>query len=324
MQTRLKTLMLSVALVALVVVLTPVWAVHRVVSTLRVSRRSGSSNPIERLSVADIDLADVIRRGRPVILQGLVEQLGLAVTPDLEGLRAVADADPAPFTVKSHKSHSPYFLYTGDYGAELDHVDEMSLDEFIEFMFGDRHDPDLCTYRLFGVSDLDGAVGEIIDDMADGLARLVDRSPDRHASGIWIGSEGVVTPLHHDAWTGLLFQMAGSKRVVMFAPSERPNLYFLSPFAAGDRWSSLPGRSDDAHPAEFPRFRRATRYEAQLDAGEVLFIPPFWSHEIEALEPNISIPFRFHVTAIDHLNPGFLRPAFEIFHQKYLEDRGSA
>ena len=262
--------------------------------------------------------------GRPVIIEGLVDELQLRITPDLEGLRAVAAGTPSTFKVKSHKSHSPYFLYTGDYGAELDHVDEMSLDRFIEYMFGDEHDPDTCTYRLFGVADLDGAVGEIIDDMSAGLAQLVTRPPDRNASGIWIGSKGVVTPLHHDAWTGLLFQISGSKRVLMFSPTERPNLYFTSPFAARDRWSSLPGRSDDADPGRFPRFRRATRHEAQLNGGEALYIPPFWSHEVEALEPNISIPFRFRVRAVDHVNPGFLRPGFEIFHHKFLERRASA
>jgi len=324
MRARLKALLLSAALVALLVVLIPVWAVHRFVSLLRVSRGTGSSHQIERVAAASVDLNDVLKRGKPLIIQGLVDELHLRVVPDLDGLRRIAAIEKSSFPVKSHKAHSPYFLYTGDYGTELDHVDQMSLDEFMAFMFDRDHDPDTCTYRLFSVTDLDGAVGEIVDDLSQALAQLVARTPDRNASGIWIGSKGVVTPLHHDAWTGLLLQMSGSKRVLMFSPTERPNLYFKSPFAARDRWSSLPGRCDDADRSQFPRFHRATRYEAQLDEGEVLFIPPFWSHEIEALEANISIPFRFHVRAIDHLNPGFLRPGFEIFHHRFLEGRVGA
>jgi hypothetical protein len=112
--------------------------------------------------------------------------------------------------------------------------------------------------------------------------------------------------------------MTGSKRVLMFPPSERPNLYFTSPLAATDRWSTLPARSDDADPSEFPLYARAHRYEGQLEAGDVLFIPAFWSHEIEALEPNISIPYRFGTRPADQLNPGFLRPAYEIFHRKFV------
>ena len=59
--------------------------------------------------------------------------------------------------------------------------------------------------------------------------------------------------------------------------------------------------------------------QATLQAGDALFIPAFWSHEIEALEANISIPFRFGTRIVDQVNPGFLRPAFEIFNRKYLE-----
>ena len=54
-----------------------------------------------------------------------------------------------------------------------------------------------------------------------------------------------------------------------------------------------------------------------MGEGETLFIPPYWSHEVEALEPNVSIPFRFAARPIDHLNPGFLRPAVEVFHRKF-------
>ncbi len=311
----------AVALTGLLALLIPIWAVHRLITGLRVRRPRGSRTRIERVTAADVDLDALIRGDRPVIIEGLVERLDLPLVPDLEGLRELGARTSTRFTVKSHASHSPYFLYVGDYGAEPAGSEEMTLSEFLDFMFEGREQthPDTCTYRLFGVNDLDSEVGRIIDTMSDGLAALTDRQPERAASGIWIGSEGVVTPLHHDAWTGLLFQMTGSKRVLMFPPTERPNLYFTSPFAATDRWSTLPGRSDDADPSSYPRFARANGFEGTLDAGDVLFIPAFWSHEIEALEPNISIPFRFGTRPIDQLNPGFLRPAYEIFNRKYVE-----
>jgi len=318
---RITRIATSVAISLLVLVLIPIWSVHTAVATVRSRRKTGSTRTIPRHSIDDVALSTVIERGEPVILRGLIDPMDLRVTPDLDGLRQLAATEQDPFKVRVHKSHSPYFLYTGDYGAELDHVEKMSLAEFLDFMFERDPDPDTCTYRLFSVSDLDGAMGSIIDDLSDGLAAMTDRQPDRQACGIWVGSEGVVTPLHHDAWTGLLFQMSGSKRILMFTPDDRPNLSFTSPFAVGDRWSTLPGRSDDADPARHPRLAKATRYEATLEEGEVLFIPPFWSHEIEALEPNISIPFRFRTRPADHVNPGFLRPAYEIFHHRFLEDR---
>ena len=321
---RLTRTAISAAVGLLVLVLTPIWAVHHAVSAARASRKRGSTRPIPRVSARQVDLGDVIQRGEPVILRDLIDDLDLRITPDLAGLKELATTETEPFRVRIHKSHSPYFLYTGDYGAELDHVEKMTLTEFLDFMFEAGPEPGTCSYRLFSVADLRGAIGAIIDDISASLAARTDRRPDRQASGIWIGSEGVVTPLHHDAWTGLLFQMTGAKRILMFPPTDRPNLSFVSPFGVGDRWSRLPGRADDADPAAHPRLARADRHEATLEAGEVLFVPPFWSHEIEALEANVSIPFRFRTRPVEILNPGFLRAAFEVFHHRVLEDRAAA
>lgn len=309
----------ALALAVRVMVLTPIWAAHRLVSEVRLRRSAGSRTEIRRVSARTIDLDSVIKGNEPVIIEGLVDTLGLPLVPDLDGLRELATRQTTRFAVKSHKRSAPYFLYVGDYGAELVRSEDMTLAEFLDFMFDDREgrDPETCTYHLFDVDHLDGEVGTIIGSMADGLARLTDRHPDPSASGIWIGSTGVVTPLHHDAWTGLLFQLTGAKRVVMFPPVERANLYFTSPFAAKSRWSLLPARSAEADPQRFPRFARAQGRVGRLGAGDVLFIPPFWSHEIEALESNISIPFRFGTRPIDQLNPGFLRPAYETLHRRY-------
>ena len=180
----------------------------------------------------------------------------------------------------------------------------MRLDEFVEFMFDAEQTPGTCTYRLFSIADLDGRVGEIVDDIAHRLSERTDATPDRQASGLWVGSRGVVTPLHHDAWTGLLFQFHGAKRVRMFSPTDRANLYFSSPFQPRAVWSRLPGRSAETDVGKFPRFAHATPWDGRLDAGEVLFIPPYWAHEIEALEPNISMPFRFTSTAASTWIPG--------------------
>jgi hypothetical protein len=133
---------------------------------------------------------------------------------------------------------------------------------------------------------------------------------------VWIGSTGVVTPLHHDAWPGILFQTEGSKRVAMYSPRDRSNLSFRNPLAGTGRWSTLPGRSADADPTDFPRLAHAVRHETRLHAGDALVIPPFWAHEVEALEPNISIPFRFAGSKLTYLNPGFLRPASELLRRQ--------
>ena len=81
--------------------------------------------------------------------------------PDLGGLRDLSTRNSTAFSVKSHSAHAPYFLYVGDYGAEMAGTDIMNLAEFLNFMFDDRESAradDTCTYRLFSVEDLDGEV----------------------------------------------------------------------------------------------------------------------------------------------------------------------
>ena len=220
---------MAIGLSGLIVLLWPLWFGQMLISRFRTARRTPTTAEIPRVDLADSDLRTIMAHRTPVIIRGLTDSLDLELLPDLDGLRAVAADGPAPFRVKTHKDHSPYFLYRGDYGAELDHTSEMELDEFVRFMFDAEQAPGTCTYRLFSVADLDGRVGDIVDDISDRLATRADATPDRQASGLWISSRGVVTPLHHDAWTGLLFQFHGAKRVRMFSPVDRTNLYFSSP-----------------------------------------------------------------------------------------------
>jgi len=316
-----RAILMAIGLTGLIALLWPLWAVQMAISRLRTARHTSTPVDIPRVDIADTDLQTVMRHRTPVIISGLTASLDLDLLPDLDGLHRLADDGLEPFRVKTHRDHSPYFLYRGDYGAELDHTSEMELDEFVRFMFDAEQAPGTCTYRLFSVADLGGRVGGIVDEISDRLAERTDATPDRQASGLWIGSRGVVTPLHHDAWTGLLFQFHGAKRIRMFSPGDRANLYFSSPRQPNAVWSRLPGRSSDTDLDQFPRFAHATPYEGQLGAGEVLFIPPYWSHEIEALEANISMPFRFTTSVREYLDPGFLMPAMEIFDSKFVQPR---
>ena len=303
-----------VAFGGLIVILTPIWLIDCGLSRLRTMVRAGGTREIERMSLNNTDLPSVLRRGVPVILTDLYERLELTVRPDLHGLRSIGDGHPFPVT--RHSAERPFFLYVGDYGATRVRTDHLTITEFFDDLWIDTEEQ--STYKLFARDGLGGGIGSIIEEMADQLEQLAGRAADVHASGIWIGSKRVTTPLHHDAWTGLLFQPVGSKQVVMFGPEDRGNIYFSSPFRPTSRWSRLPARSREADRSQFPRLARAVRFEARLGEGETLFIPPYWSHEVEALEPNVSIPFRFAARPIDHLNPGFLRPAVEVFHRKLM------
>lgn len=311
---RVRALVYGIGLAGLVAVLTPVWFVHLAVSRLRAPRRPVAPVAVPRVDASTVSLAEVMSTGTPVILEGLVGELGLdgAATPD--ALRALA-ADHR-VTMRLFDAARPYFLYSGGYDTvELSRRD-IGVDELLDTMFDTGVDDGAVVYQLFGTSSLGGEIGDVLARFDDAVRPRVERATEPRFSGVWIGSPGAVTPLHHDAWPGLLFQTHGRKRLAMYPPGERAQLSFCSPLRGAGRWTDLPGRSADATPDRFPRFHRARRHEGELGPGDVLFIPAYWAHEMEAETANISVPFRFAATPSTYLDPGFLRPASELLRKQ--------
>lgn len=107
---------------------------------------------------------------------------------------------------------------------------------------------------------------------------------------LWIGPGAHMESLHYDAMDGTLMQFHGSKRILLFPPSQTFNLYPF-PFYAHLRYG-LKLRSwfsrvypDNPDFAAFPKLREALKhkYDIILNAGELLYIPAGWWHEITSL-----------------------------------------
>jgi lysine-specific demethylase 8/hypoxia-inducible factor 1-alpha inhibitor (HIF hydroxylase) len=122
-----------------------------------------------------------------------------------------------------------------------------------------------------------------------GLEQLGFEHP---ASGfnLWVGPGGHVECLHYDAMDGTLIQLHGSKRVVLFPPSQTSNLYpfpFYAHLRYGLRLRSWFSRvyPDQPNFQAFPKLKTALnyKYDIILNPGEVLYIPAGWWHEVAAL-----------------------------------------
>lgn len=307
---RMRSVVISVALAGLVGLLMPIWFAHHLVTRLGGLRKRQRSTEIPRVDAAAVPIREVMAGGKPVIVEGLVDLLGLADTATPAGLEHIIG--DTKMQVTTYDSSSPYFLYSGGYGAQAIERSAPSFQDFNRMMFDRGVADGTVVYQLLGINSLGGTIADVLERFDHAVSGLTDHAPEPRFSGVWIGSRGAVTPLHHDAWPGLLFQTHGTKRVAMYAPADRTNLYFRNPLRGAGRWSDLPGRSGDASDADFPRLRHTIRHEGRLHSGEALYIPPFWAHEMEAIEANISVPFRFAGPRRTYLNPGFLRPASEL------------
>ena len=100
---------------------------------------------------------------------------------------------------------------------------------------------------------------------------------------IWIGPGGHVEPLHFDTAHSVIGEVVGRKRVLLFSPK---NYFALYPFPVWSPIGSTFSRVDVDNPdlALFPRAAERHAIECTLEAGDVLFIPAGWWHQVYCLD----------------------------------------
>lgn len=107
---------------------------------------------------------------------------------------------------------------------------------------------------------------------------------------IWIGPKGTLTPLHRDDTDNLFAQVWGEKTFTLAAPHHREAL---------GTWSTAPqGGLDgcDFNPdapdyQRFPHARDVTFMRVTLGAGDLLFLPEGWFHQVESVSTSLSVNF---------------------------------
>jgi hypothetical protein len=115
----------------------------------------------------------------------------------------------------------------------------------------------------------------------------------RGAVSLWLGPRGTVTPLHHDTTNILFHQIHGRKEIALVAPWERAVLEGARGFYAGTTIAKLEKRRTPVH-------------RVVLRAGDALFLPAGWWHEVRSLDVSISLSllaFR-RPNAFDWYTPG--------------------
>ncbi len=127
----------------------------------------------------------------------------------------------------------------------------------------------------------------------------VDCAPvagSRHETGrreFFLGSEGAGPGLHHDgAIESLLCQLAGAKRVNLFAPADAAWLYPAD--APGTPTGHFSAIADSFHAdaERFPLFALSTVHRCRLEPGDILYLPPHWYHDTAPEGPGLSMSIR--------------------------------
>ena len=121
-------------------------------------------------------------------------------------------------------------------------------------------------------------------------------------ANFWVGGHSMKNGLHFDNFDNLLFQIAGSKRALLFPPDDQRHLYYSSGSGANIRRHTfaLEGGGfanetvhetvrknvaminvfDDAVGETHPNVRQSSPLVCELSEGDALFLPKGWHHAV--------------------------------------------
>lgn len=118
------------------------------------------------------------------------------------------------------------------------------------------------------------------------------------SSMLWASATATCSPLHYDLSEGVLAQLHGTKRLLLFphdaCEDGADDPFYAYPVGhAHDRQS----RVDDAvspDAGRFPLYARRRAVQAVVGPGDAVFIPYGWYHQVESAGESVSVTWRWN------------------------------
>ena len=228
---------------------------------------------VARLSPDEFERAHVARSA-PVVVEG-----GAASWPALQAWQpAELRRKLAGHRVKVASSERDVFGYDESEAAYA--VEELDFAAAADLIT--RAQPSRRRYYLMQQS-IPREFPELVADLP--APEYVGRA--RAHPHLWFGTEGNLTPLHYDMANNLFAQLLGRKRFLLFHPDQAPRLYPRPADSKHHNLSRLDPEQDDA--GTYPLLAEAQPWTCEVAAGDLLFLPAFWWHQVRSLEVGLSV-----------------------------------
>ena len=117
-------------------------------------------------------------------------------------------------------------------------------------------------------------------------------------SSPYVASEGVTAKAHYDHWYAFLVQLHGTKAVKLFPPWDYSFIYPQHETTADAPRRALVDLNNPDF-EQFPLLRQLHGEIAVLNAGDLLYMPVNWWHEVETEGFSVSINRRLRRSALD-------------------------
>ncbi|XP_010493063.1 PREDICTED: uncharacterized protein LOC104770356 isoform X2 [Camelina sativa] len=128
---------------------------------------------------------------------------------------------------------------------------------------------------------------------------------------IWMNSSQARSTTHYDPHHNLLCIVSGRKKVVLWPPSASPSLYPMPIYGEASNHSSV--GLDNPNLSDYPRAEHSLKQsqEVTLDAGDAVFIPEGWFHQVDSDDLTIAVNFWWQSNIMsnmpEHMDSYYLR-----------------
>ena len=254
---------------------------------------------------ADLFHSDFVSCGKPVVINGALKRWEGSSRWNTDYLKSVIGAAEVSVEV-SQSNFFPSIHESGPAGIKR-HRRRIGFSSYADTVSLGNRAADKYYLSDPSLMDRFPSLAEDIESPA-----CLDRKL-KIKTNFWFSSADTVTPLHYDLIHNLFAQVRGRKRFTLFAPDQSPLLYPFPPYSECSHFSRVNIRSPDF--ARFPKFQNARPTELTLAPGEMLYIPPFWWHQVHSVEAAISVSFWWRIAARRY----FARQALRLTYPLLLE-----
>ncbi|VVB17064.1 unnamed protein product [Arabis nemorensis] len=127
----------------------------------------------------------------------------------------------------------------------------------------------------------------------------------------WMNSAEARSSTHYDPHHNLLCVVSGCKKVVLWPPSASPSLYPMPIYGEASNHSSV--GLENLNLSDYPRAEHSLKQsqEVTLNAGDAVFIPEGWFHQVDSDELTIAVNFWWQSNIMsnlaEHMDSYYLR-----------------
>jgi lysine-specific demethylase 8 len=228
--------------------------------------------PIERIAPPSRDdfEARYVRRSRPVILRGAIDDWPAMNSWSLPQLKERFGDRVVPAVRRKDGS-----LYDAKAGL---HYEKVRFADYVDLL-ADARPIDL--YMVFRVHE---ALPELFDDI---IAPPYCQGAPWYRARFWFAGPDTKSPLHRDLPDNLYAQISGRKQFLLL-DKRLTRMVHQHPFYSGvPNYSPVDAEAPDL--ARYPRFRDAPLMLAELEPGDLLYIPSLWWHQAHSRSTSVSV-----------------------------------